>query len=420
MAAPQSAVDLPTYHEVLPELRERLVWNGHLASVLIDLSEISKIAQGQGSQTYDKLMELLGSEIVKLRGRELRQEDLVTLSEKAGDAFLVFLSPRSATEIPTPQALEELAARVQGALNRRIFSPALPSLRGRPRVNAGYSLIVHNPLIQVARLLQRGVNEARNIAYLARLQQEARDTQRLQHIVLTEDIRTVYQPIVDLESGEVHGFEALARGPRGTELESPLALFDMAAKTDLLFELDQVCRRNSVRRAESLREPYKLFINTLPFSIRDPHFRGKFLLDLLDGSNLHPDRIVLEVTETFAIEDYAAYLEEMGYFSDMGFLTAIDDMGAGYSGLEKIVHLRPNYLKLDMHMVRDIDRSSIKRDIMQAFCAMAKKTGAGVVAEGVETKEELETVRRIGVEYAQGFFLAKPSEDFRFDLNVEL
>ncbi len=420
MAVQLNVVDLPTYNELFPELGERLVEAGYLAAILIDLSEVSRVPQGQGSQTYDRLMDLLGREIVQLMGNELRRQDLLTLSEKAGDAFVVFLHPRESTAHPSPQSLEQLARRVQGVLNRRIASPALLSLRARPRVNVGFSLIVHNPLVQTARLIQRGVDEARHIAYLARLYREAQDKHRLQHLVLSEDVRTVFQPIVDLDSGKVHGFEALTRGPRGSDLESPLALFDMAMKTDLLFELDQVCRRSWVRRAKTLSPPYKLFINTLPFSIRDPHFRGKYLLDLLDGSNLHPERIVLEVTETFAIEDYAAYLEEMSYFSDMGFLTAIDDMGAGYSGLEKVIHLKPNYLKLDMYMVRGIDKSAIKRDIMQAFCSMANKTGAGVVAEGVETREELETVREIGVKYVQGYLLARPSDDFQFELNIDL
>jgi EAL domain-containing protein (putative c-di-GMP-specific phosphodiesterase class I) len=271
----------------------------------------------------------------------------------------------------------------------------------------------------VTRLLQKGVDEARHLAYLNRLYQEARDKQRLQHFILKEDVRTVFQPIVDLESHNVHGFEALARGPRQTDLESPLALFDMASKSDLLFELDQVCRYNSVKRAESLKSPHKLFINTLPFSIRDPHFRGKFLLDLLDGSKLVPERIVLEVTETLAIEDYTAYLEEMRYFSDMGFLTAIDDMGAGHSGLEKVVQLRPDYLKLDMHMVRGIDASPVKQDIMRAFCTMAKDIGTAVVAEGVETRAELETVQELGADYVQGYYLARPAEGFQTTLNDE-
>ena len=262
-------------------------------------------------------------------------------------------------------------------------------------------------------LLQRTVDEAQHAACLNRLHQEAQDKQRLQHIILEEDIRTMFQPIVDLDSNEVHGFEALARGPRQTALESPLALFNLATKTDLLFELDQVCRRKSVQHAAKLESPCKLFINTLPFSIRDPQFQGKFLLDLLEGSELLPERIVLEVTETLAIDDYTAYLEEMQYFSDMGFLTGIDDLGTGYSGLERVVQLRPDYLKLDIHMVRDIDASLVKQDIMRAFCSMANNIGAKVVAEGVETKQELETVREVGVDYVQGFYLAKPSDRFQ-------
>ena len=171
--------------------------------------------------------------------------------------------------------------------------------------------------------------------------------------------------------------------------------------------------------AEQLESPRKLFINTLPFSIRDPQFRGKFLLDLLEESELLPQRIVLEVTETQAIEDYTAYLEEMQYFSDMGFQTGIDDLGTGYSGLERVVQLRPDYLKLDMHMVRDIDTSAVKQDIMHAFCTMAQKVGSAVVAEGVETKNELETVRQIGVDYVQGFYLARPADGFQSHVSVE-
>ena len=412
-------MDLPTYAESLLGLGERIVSNGFLAVVLIDLSEVSKVTHGQGSESYDRLMELLGREIVRIHNAELQRGDIWTLSEKAGDAILVFLSPPDNKNCLTPEMIHQQAQRIQSALNQRLSSATLPSVRKGSRVNAGFSLIVHNPIIQMSRLVQRGVDEARDVAHLDRLNREARNRQRVQQIILEEDIRTVYQPIVDLGSHGIHGFEALTRGPRDTELESPLALFDMASKTDLLFEIDQVCRRDAVHRAVTLKSPYKLFINTLPFSLRDPYFRGKFLLDLLDGSELLPQHIVLEVTETIAIEDYNAYLEELRYFSDMGFLTAIDDMGAGFSGLKKVEQLQPDYLKLDMHMVRHIDKSSVKQDIMRAFCDMAKNIGAEVVAEGVETREELRTVEQLGVDYVQGFFLAKPVDGFQFTLDAE-
>ncbi len=419
MAAALNALELPTYDELFTELHEHLTSTGYLAAILIDLSEISQIAITHGSRNNDRLMDLVGREIVHLRRTVLNRDDAIALSEKAGDAFVIFLAPRQASVIPLPEHLEQLTDLLQGALNRRLTSALSRGSLGETRVTAGYSLVVHNPLVPVTSLLQRAVDEAQHAACLNRLHQETQDKQRLQQIILEEDIRTVFQPIVDLGSNEIHGFEALARGPRRTALESPLALFNLATKTDLLFELDQVCRRKSVQHAAKLQSPCKLFINTLPFSIRDPQFQGKFLLDLLEESELLPERIVLEVTETLAIDDYTAYMEEMQYFSDMGFLTGIDDLGTGYSGLERVVELRPDYLKLDIHMVRDIDNSMVKQDIMRAFCAMAKDIGAAVVAEGVETKQELETVRDLGVDYVQGFYLARPSDSFQTGVNVE-
>lgn len=418
LAAALNALELPTYEELFADLNEHLTSVGYLAAILIDLSEISQIARTQGSRNNDRLMDLVGSEIVHLRRTLLHPQDAVALSEKAGDAFVIFLSPQRASE-PLLECLEQLAHELQNALNQRLTSTFSRGSLNGAQVSAGYSLVVHNPLVSVASLLQRAVDEAQHAAYLNRLHQETQNKQRLQHIILEGEIRTVFQPIVDLGSDEVHGFEALARGPRRTALESPQALFDLATKTDLLFELDQVCRRKSVQHAAKLQSPCKLFINTLPFSIRDPHFQGKFLLDLLEESDLLPERIVLEVTETLAIDDYTAYLEEMRYFSDMGFLTGIDDLGTGYSGLERVVELRPDYLKLDMHMVRDIDASVVKQDIMRAFCSMAKNIGAKVVAEGIETKQELDTVRDVGVDYVQGFYLASPSDGFQTGVTLE-
>ncbi len=417
MAAPRSAVDLPSHHDLLPQLGRLLDENGYLSVVLVDVSEVGKIARRRGSQTYIRLMDLMGQEFARLRGNELRHEDLVSLSEKAGEAFLLYLAPRARPELPSPESLSIIAERIRSALSQRLSTLSISSAGGR--VDVGFSFVLHNPLLPHEWLIQRGVEEARNIVRLEREYREARDKHKIQHIIMTENVRTLFQPIVDLKSGEVHGFEALARGPRGTDLESPLALFETASKADLLFEIDQLCRRKAVLESGGLESPMKLFLNTLPFSIRDPHFRGKYLLDLLDGSGLVPERIVLEVTETVAIEDYTAYLDEKRYFSDMGFLSAIDDMGVGYSGVEKLVHLEPDYVKLDIHLVRGIDSSTIKRDIVQAFCGMAKKIGAKLVAEGVETRKELGTVRELGIDYAQGFLLARPSPTFQTEIHLD-
>jgi EAL domain-containing protein (putative c-di-GMP-specific phosphodiesterase class I) len=219
-----------------------------------------------------------------------------------------------------------------------------------------------------------------------------------------------------METLRPHGFEALCRGPKNTEFFSPMALFDTAEKSDLAFELDHLCRWRALQeageRGSGLPREFKLFINTLPFSMRDPDFQGNELIRLL-GKNLAPDQIVFEVTERRAIENYHLFRDAMKYFQHLRCLFAIDDMGAGYSGLDKIVELQPNYVKLDMSMVRDIHTSFVKKEMVQTFKAMADKIDAKLVAEGIEKREEFEVVREIGVNYIQGNYLARPLQGFQ-------
>ncbi len=110
----------------------------------------------------------------------------------------------------------------------------------------------------------------------------------------------------------------------------------------------------------------------------------------------------------------------MKYFSDMRWMIAIDDMGAGYSGLEQIVHLRPNYVKLDMSMVREIDTSFVKQQILRAFRSMAEKIDARLIAEGIETRGELQMVRDIGADFVQGHLLAEPKAAIQTAPNIKL
>jgi EAL domain-containing protein (putative c-di-GMP-specific phosphodiesterase class I) len=411
---------LPTYREHLEELKNRLAESGFLALLLIDVSDINKIERDYGSDVYDDLMKLVREVVFELKGKQLRTGDVVALNERAGDVFLIFLRPRNAQELLLAEDLEKIGNRIESFLTRKISKTALHYLQERREITVGTSLALRNPLIREERLILRAIEEARQAAHVNRQRRHLANKQLLQRIILKEQIDTVFQPIFDLRSGKPHGFEALCRGPKGTALETPVSLFDVATKTDLLFELDHLCRRQALQAGGNLERQYKLFINTLPFSMRDPSFQGKYLIDLFEGTDLAPEQIVLEVTERLAIENYALFVDAMKYFSDMRCLIAIDDMGAGYSGLEKIVHLRPNYVKLDMYMVRDIDTSFVKQQMLQAFRVMAEKIDARLIAEGVETREELETVRKIGVDYVQGHLLAKPSAAFQLTPDIKL
>lgn len=399
-------VALASYRDNFDQIKHMLFQNRSLALLYIDASRLSQIEQDYGSVIYEEVLGIVTDLILNMKGVQTRQDDLVTVNEKHGDIFLLFLSQKR-QELPFGQGdLERLADRIHTYLSREIYQMTSNYLRGRPKLGIGYSLVLYNPLIKEERLILKLIDEARRMAQVQAYRYEVKDKERLQEIILKENVTTVFQPIVDLRRKTVLGYEALSRGPAGTELESPYMLFDIATESDLLFELDRLCRRKALLAARVLDPSYMLFVNTLPMTIRDPEFRGKFMIDFLEGINLPPSRIVLEITERLAIENYSLFLEAMHYFTDIGFAVAVDDMGAGYSGLEKIVHLKPHYLKFDLLMVRDIHISFVKREMLKAMLSLAANVDVRVIAEGIETKEELATLLELGIEFGQGFLFS--------------
>ncbi len=410
-AAALTAADLLTYEELQPELIGRLVQQKSLPVLLLDLSSIARVRRDKGESTYARLLDLIGKEILRLRGDYLRTDDLIALGGADGQEILVFPTPRDGGKHPRPGDLQAIGERVEVALRERVLK--LSSLHGYSRLSVGVSLGILNPLVDNKSTVRRAIEDARMNAHVNELCRKVENRSRLQYLILEKAINVHFQPIVDLDFGEIHGFEALSRGPRNTDIESPLSLFGLAEENDLIYELDHVCRWKAVQSSGELESRFKLFLNTLPLSVRDPHFKGKHLQDLFNESSIVPGQVVLEVTEQFAIEDYTLYLDEMRYYSDMGCLIAIDDVGSGYSGLEKLMNIRPDYLKMDMHIVRDIDRNTMKQKIMKAFCQMAEEMGATVVAEGIETPDELLCLRELGVKYGQGYLLGKPRPEFQ-------
>ena len=207
------------------------------------------------------------------------------------------------------------------------------------------------------------------------------------------------------------GYEGLSRGPRGTELESPGALFGRARRYGVTEELERACRRQAFVDWKVLDRQGRLFINTVPATVRDTSFLGRGVIDYL-GPNLSPQGVTLEITEQAVIDNLNLYREAMHEFTDLGFTFAIDDVGAGYSGLETVAALKPAYLKIDIALVRDVHLKAMSQQVVGAILEMGKSLGANVVAEGVEQDLEADALREIGVRWAQGYLFARPVDPY--------
>lgn len=411
-ASSQLTGDLLPYRDRVQELRQVLLEQGSLGLLLVDVSALAQIEHKYGSASFERVMAMARDLVVELQGQEVRTEDILCLNDRGGDAFLVFFAPKRRDGPLKIADLRAAAERVEGHLNSKLARLASPYLGSFRRVTVGFALSFYNPLVMPERLVSRLVEEAWSCVRVQSAQRELQSRCDLQEVLLADKLSTVFQPVFDLRKGAVLGYEALSRGPAGSVYQMPLRLFEMAERADLVFELDRKCRRRALRSAAKLPPSAKLFVNVYPSAMYDPEFQGEALVRLVQAHGLSPDRVVLEITEKSAIENYEVFSEALGELTRHGFSIAVDDVGAGYSGLEKIAHLNPRYLKFDRELIREIDSSYIRREMTRALASFAESIGSAIIAEGIERPEERDTLIDLGVEFGQGFLLGRPAPAF--------
>lgn len=239
--------------------------------------------------------------------------------------------------------------------------------------------------------------------------EELLQSQTLEQILEQGSLTPLFQPIVCLKHNKIYGYEALIRGPSDSCLHSPINLFDAASRVGRLAELDLLCREIAIKRFGQLNLPHKLFINTIPAALLHPDYQSGLTLSFLKEAGLPADQIVIELTEQYPIDDYALMRDATQHYREMGFSIAIDDLGAGYSGLRTWSELKPNYVKLDRHFMQNIHEDELKRQFVQSMLDIAKSIDCKVIGEGIEIRQEYITSQEMKLGYVQGYYFARPS-----------
>lgn len=252
--------------------------------------------------------------------------------------------------------------------------------------------------------------QSNNTSILRYLHQEDyMNKKELDRIIRNSLIKSFYQPIVSLIDGLVIGYEALSRGGDQSSIKSPLELIDLAKKYGRLMDLEYLMRKSAIKHFTDKPDDTLLFINIDPDIIKEPSFRDGMTLEFLTLFNLKPENIVFEITENTAISDYDAFRDILRHYRSQGYSIAIDDVGAGYSGLKMIMETVPKYIKIDMDLIRDIDITPFKKAMIKALVSFGKDTGVKLIAEGIETTAELSVLLELGVDYGQGYVLGRPN-----------
>lgn len=234
-------------------------------------------------------------------------------------------------------------------------------------------------------------------------------SEELTRIIDHQLIEPHFQPIYFLKPFRLFGLEILSRPQGDTILSNPEELFKEAIKHDVYYPLEMLCWQKAIDVLSSRAKNEHLFFNCSPHLVENEKFPN--VKDIFSKAQIPFNKVVLEITERSSVSEYALFYNRLNEYRDHGFSFAIDDVGGGYSSLESIVATKPEVVKIDGHIVRDIHKDSVKRSIVKFVVAFCKENQIVSVAEGVETKEEFDVVSVLGVDAVQGYFLYRPTAD---------
>ena len=390
-------------------------YNTRLALAIVDIDEFQLVNEREGHVGGDRVLGMVAATLTA----GLRRSDRVF--RIGGDEFAIlmpgadndesFLSVRRvlATALegsggrpgstvgsaPTPWSFTAGIASIPGAARDRaaLFREADAALAWGKRHGRTCVTIFDSE--------RHGLSAERPIAEVAA---------SIARVATVGALKAVFQPIFDLRNGQPRGYEALIRPQPGSGFSDPSELFAAAESVGRTVELDLACLTTEVTAFASLALPGSLTLNLSPRTLESDEFSVHMLVQLLQRHGVNPDRVVLELTEREAVEDIDRLVRAVEACRAAGMRIAADDVGAGNAGLRLLAQLRFDIVKIDLSLVQGGAVRATSHEVVQTLKDLADRWGALVVAEGVETVEQLVFVRSLGIRAGQGYLLGRPAE----------
>ena len=392
---------LPSLPLFVRQVEQALRSRKSVGILTVNIARFSKLEDVYGWEVFDGIVRGVAQCLQDIKEESLRKEDALAELTVNGNVFVLMLSPPRTSRAFRFSDVLRIKARIIERLDAHVAETLHPDLVFRFNYFIGSAMMKKDPSVRLERLVYRTIDEALADATSEQEQVVRMRARKLRSILTGRRISTVYQPIVDLRSERAIGFEALSRGPAG-EFESPDVLFRIAYEADLVLKLDAVCREQAVRSMGKMRPDQLLFINMEPGSIFHPK-----LMESMPTRRM--SQVVLEITEHAAIADFQTFRQAARMVKQSGFKLAIDDVGSAYSGLRIISMIEPDYIKLDMELTREAAHNRVKMELLKAIAGFCNDAKIPMIVEGIETREELDTVIGLGVGLVQGYLLGRPT-----------
>ena len=397
---------LPVHPFEDPVRAARLEALEHFGVIYLQIGKFFGFEELYGWEQYDRVLAVVAAGLREDVAASRLAEALVSLRFTGADGFYLLFDLGSAGRARHASALEAEAARLRSNSVRRLRRTFGGTAVDLTSIHVSSLAALDNPRSRPSRHLMRLFAEAAQIVSQQQTSEQIQLSAELKGVLGRKQLRAVFQPVCRLSDAGVAGYEALIRGPAGTSLEAPNALFAVARENALDVELESLCLETIFRRLPGAVGRQRLFINASATLLRHPVFLDERNLAAINRR--HSD-VVIEISEKEMVGDYAAFREILAVVRRSNLRIAIDDAGSGYSGLEAILYLRPDYIKVADSLVRGLESDPIKREIIASLATIGRRIGADVIAEGIERRQERRALIDLGIELGQGFLLGRPS-----------
>jgi EAL domain-containing protein (putative c-di-GMP-specific phosphodiesterase class I)/DNA-binding response OmpR family regulator len=395
-----ATTEVATLAVVVDELRKQ-VEGGHTLHVFcLELEPLFRLGERDQWDALDRLRREFVRGLRVLVAPILGNDVVIATSHSGANDFYCF-AHNHRTGINAAHTARELEKSARTVLKSTDVDP---SIADEVTIFCGGAETQPTPVF-APRILYNAVREAKDAAERRETRYYHAMRERVVRAVRERTISTVYQPVIDLRSRAVVGFEALSRGPAGTEIENPEVIFEIARDFDLVWELESLCIENVGPVLEEVCTRGFLFFNLESHFIQQLQQRGT---DVFDPFFNNHRNVVIEVTERSAIRDYRTFRRTLHDLKAMGFKIAIDDCGSGYASLEAVAELQPDYLKVGHSLFHGVATDPIRRRLVDLVARCADTIGAKTIAEAIETEEQLQVCKDLGITQGQGYLFAAP------------
>jgi EAL domain-containing protein (putative c-di-GMP-specific phosphodiesterase class I) len=388
---------LPTLPVVLDDVRKMLDEKGIVQILLVRIEQEMNLESVVGWERYDLWLRAVASRLRELAGVSLHHKAVLCQDQVRGDRFYLFCADRAT------------AGRLTNELSEGITIIDEDSgLSSQLGFRVGSGDIRRRPSQRLERCIYAGIVEAETDFNRRGEELDEQRREELRGMLRNRDVETLFQPIFRLPEKSIEGYEALSRGPAGSYLEPAENLFAFSERAGLLGEVEALCVEKGLESGRQLAGEPTLFVNLSFQGLEYLENVSSGLFDVVRRHSWLPSRVVIEITERTYAENPQLVRQSLTTMRAEGFRIAIDDMGTGYSALNVVAELKPDFIKLDRMLVKDLAGEPIKRNLVSAITNFANESGTIVIAEGVERRRDADLLQELGVSVQQGFFFGYP------------